>query len=79
MGKITVRQGKRYRASITLNWLQQQFATNEKLAQMFLNLGFSEVQVVGTGAVRQVSGLWPLQDASAEVPPEVDAVEEIEV
>ncbi len=79
MPLFTVRQGKRYRASIKLSWFQQQFATNEKIAKMFRDLGFTEVRVVGNGAIREVTGLWPLKDASADVPPEVHPIEEIAV
>jgi hypothetical protein len=77
MPLFTVHQGKRYRATITLN-LVERLASNEIVAQKFRNLGFSDVQVLGRGGTRSVKALWPAQDASAEIPPQIKSIDEID-
>ncbi|HEX2448196.1 MAG TPA: hypothetical protein VHK26_08415 [Methyloceanibacter sp.] len=77
MPLFTVQQGKRYRATITLGLLQS-VASNEAVAEKFQDVGFTEVEVTGSGRTREGRGLWPHSDASAEVPPEITSVEEIE-
>ena len=78
MAVCTVQNGKRYRATIKLGGLKR-FASNDMLADKFREAGFTEVDVSGSGHERQGQGLWPHADASAEVPDEITAVEEIEV
>jgi hypothetical protein len=75
---FTVHQGKRYRAIIRLGVFQG-WASNETVAAKFLEAGFTDVEVKGSGRNRLGKGLWPLPDASAEVPPEIISVDEIEV
>jgi hypothetical protein len=53
-------------------------ASNEAVAEKFQDVGFTEVEVTGSGRTREGRGLWPHSDASAEVPPEITSVEEIE-
>ena len=74
---FTVRQGKRYRATILLNWVER-LASNESVAQKFRDLGFSDVQVLGRGGARSAQALWPAQDASAEIPAQIKSIEEVE-
>ena len=78
MPVFTVHQGKRYRATITLG-LFQGLASNKTVAGKFQEAGFTEVEVSGSGRNRLGRGLWPHADASAEVPPEITSVTEIEV
>ena len=78
MSKFTVHQGRRYRAIIMLSWWEQ-IATNEKIAKMLLEVGFTEVGVTGDGHMREAKALWSLQDTTAEIPPQVHSVQEIEV
>ena len=78
MSTFTVRQGRRYRATITLGMLQS-FASNETIGDRFRALGFTEVAVMGEGDNRTVEGLWTLVDATAPLPPEITAVTELEV
>jgi hypothetical protein len=78
MPVFTVQQGKRYRATITLGFFQSRFS-NETVAGKFQEVGFTEVEVLGSGRNRLGRGLWPRADASAEVPPEITSVTEIEV
>ena len=73
-----IQQGKRYRAPITLGFFQILFS-NETVAGKFQEVGFTEVEVLGSGRNRLGRGLWPRADASAEDPPEITSVTEIEV
>jgi hypothetical protein len=76
MAKFTVRKGRRYRATIRLTGLKK-LASNETIAGVLRNAGFTEVRVEDSGGTRYAEALWPKEDASAEVPPEVVKVEEI--
>ena len=78
MPTFTVRQGRRYRATISLGMLQS-FASNETIGDKFRALGFTEVAVIGEGDTRTADGVWLLADATAPLPPEITAVTEIEV
>ena len=72
-GEFTVHQGKRYRATLALNSVEQ-LADNVLIARKFRALGFSRVRVSGSGATRRVEGVWPGKDASATMPPQIVAV-----
>jgi hypothetical protein len=79
MAKFTVRQGKRYQAAIRLGFVQS-WASNEAVAGRFQEVGFTEVEVTGSGRNRLAKGLWARPDASADLPPEiVPPVRELEV
>ena len=65
-GDFTVREGKRYRATLALNSVER-LADNALIARRFRALGFSKVRVSGTGAMRRVEGVWPRKDATADV------------
>jgi hypothetical protein len=78
MPRYTVRQGRRYRATIELGIIER-WASNETVAGKFEEVGFTEVEVAGSGRTRLGTGLWPHPDASAEIPPEIVSVDEIEV
>ena len=77
MATYTVRKGKRYRARIRLGLLQS-VASNEQVADKFREAGFTEVSISGSGRDRHGTGLWPHQDASADVPDEITSVEVME-
>jgi len=64
MSKYTVLQGQRYRATIDLGFVKS-WASNETVADY--------------GRKREATGLWPLPDATADVPDEIIAVDQIEV
>jgi hypothetical protein len=76
MSLFTVRQGKRYRATVSLNLLER-IASNEMIAQKFRDMGFSEVRVSGRGSTRRADALWPAQEASAEIPAQIKSIEEV--
>ena len=77
MPKFTVKRGRRYRAVIKLAGLKR-LASNETIANVLQSAGFSDVRVKGSGATRYAEALWPKDDATAEIPPEVVKVEEIQ-
>ena len=72
-GDFTVREGKRYCATLALNSVEQ-LADNALIARRFRALGFSRVHVSGTGAMRRVEGVWHRKDASATLPRQIVAV-----
>jgi hypothetical protein len=76
MPTFTVRRGRRYRATITLGRIER-LAGNETIAQRLRDAGFTEVRVRGTGATRTAEALWPKDDASAPLPPQVSSVVEV--
>lgn len=76
MAKFTVRKGRRYRATVKLTGLKR-LASNETIAGVFGKVGFAEVRVEGSGGTRYATGLWPKADATADIPPEVEKVEEM--
>jgi hypothetical protein len=77
MAKFTVRKGTRYRATIKLTGLKG-LASNEIVADVLRTAGFAEVDVQGSGGTRYAEAIWPKPDATAEIPPEVMKVEEID-
>jgi hypothetical protein len=74
--KFTVKQGKRYKAEISLGFFEQ-VATNEMIAGMFAKAGFTDVTVTGSGAIRYAEGRWAGADATAEMPPQIVSATEI--
>jgi len=76
MRRFTVEKGKRYEARIMLGFVQR-LATNEMVAGKFMEVGFADVVVTGSGRTRQATGLWPNHDATAEIPSEIDHIHEI--
>jgi hypothetical protein len=76
MTEYTVRQGRRYRASIKLGLIEQ-IADNRLIASKLEQAGFADVTVSGSGAHRTAEALWPHEDASAPLPDQVRAITEI--
>jgi len=76
MTTFTVRQGKRYRATISLGMLER-LASNHAIAEKLRAAGFSDVTVTGSGAVRMAEALWPNPDATAQMPNQIAAVAEV--
>jgi hypothetical protein len=74
---FTVRQGKRYQAVVTLNWFEQQVATNATIAGQLATLGFSSVVVTGAGATRQVAGTWMGADTTAQIDAHLSDIVEV--
>jgi hypothetical protein len=78
ISKYTVHQGEGYKATLQLGFFQG-WANNETIADYIRKAGFAQVKVTGSGRRREATGTWPLPDATAEVPDEVIAVDQIEV
>jgi hypothetical protein len=72
----TVRQGHRYRAHLELGWLER-VVSNATIESKLRAAGFGDVHVEGSGGSRWAFGTWPHPDASAELPSEIERVEEI--
>jgi hypothetical protein len=75
MATFTVQQGRRYRATISLGWLER-WASNETIAERLRDAGFSDVAVTGSGGTRTAQALWPGPDTTGEMPPQIVAVVE---
>jgi hypothetical protein len=76
MPSFTVRQGQRYRAIITLGWLER-WVGNDAIASKLEKAGFAEVAVAGSGGTRVAEAVWPGEDATSEMPPQVSEVAEV--
>jgi hypothetical protein len=72
-GEFTVYQGKSYRATLVLGSVEKML-DNAAIAQRFRALGLVGVRVSGSGATRKVEGMWPREDASANLPRQIVAV-----
>jgi hypothetical protein len=72
---FTIHQGKRYRAAISLNWVER-LASNEIVAQM--RSRFFGCPSIRARRYAQSRALWPAQDVSAEIPPQIKSIEEVE-
>ena len=76
MATFTLRQGKRYHATVSLGLIER-LASNEMIAEKLRETGFAEVSISGSGATRVVEALWPRADATEEMPSQVTRVVEI--
>jgi hypothetical protein len=65
-GGFTVRQGRRYHATVKLRGLEQ-WATNEMIADRLRRLGFTEIEVKGTGPIREAQARWPGPDTTSPI------------
>jgi len=74
---FTIRYGKRYQATITLSFVEQQFATNGMIAGQFAQFGFTEVTVTGDGATRQAAGRWMRAEIAVALDPHLSHVVEL--
>lgn len=77
MAFFTVRAGKRYSATIQLNWVER-LASNDRIARYLREAGFTEVSVSGKGGTRSATALWPHADRAGEIPEQIASIEEIE-
>jgi hypothetical protein len=76
MATFTVRQGRRYRATISLGMLER-LASNDTIAEKLRAAGFSDVTVTGSGPVRTAEALWPKPDTTADMPQQIATVAEV--
>jgi len=76
MATFTVRQGKRYRATVALGLLER-FASNDVIEERLRAAGFTDVRITGAGASRVAEALWPAADTTAEMPSQIADVVEL--
>lgn len=76
MATFTVRQGKRYRATISLGWIER-WAGSDTIADKLRAAGFSEVNISGSGGTRIAEALWAGPDATGDMPTQITEVVEI--
>jgi hypothetical protein len=76
MAVFTVRQGGRYRATLTLGWLER-WASNDLIAEKLRAAGFSDITVAGSGWTRIAEASWPGPDATAEMPSQITEVTDL--
>ncbi len=76
INRYDLKQGHRYRASISLGLLEQ-IADNETIAAQIRDLGFTDVHVRGGGAARIAEGRWMRSDQLVTVSPRVTELREI--
>ena len=76
MATFTVRQGKRYRATIVLKGIER-WASNDTIAERLRAAGFADVVVSGMGDKRTAEAAWPGPDNTGEMPAQIDTVVEI--
>jgi hypothetical protein len=63
---FTVRQGRRYHATVKLPGIEQWIA-NEKIAERLRKFGFSEIEVKGSGQTREVRARWTKPDVTSPI------------
>lgn len=76
MAAFTVLQGRRYRATITLGWLER-WAGNDVIIEKLRGAGFSDIVVTGSGGTRIAEAVWAGPDTSGEMPPQIIEVAEL--
>ena len=75
--KMTVRQGRRYKAVIVLGGFEQLVATNEAIAGKLTEVGFKEVKVTGDGGRRPAEGIWGKPATTASLDPHLTNIVEM--
>jgi hypothetical protein len=70
---MKLEQGQKYGAQLSLGVLER-MAGNETVAAKFLEVGFTQVVITGSGATRQAIGVWPHATREVELPSQVKSV-----
>ena len=76
--KFTVRQGRRYKANVTLSGMEQMFANNDMIKGKLTDCGFKDVSIKGDGAKRLAEGVWGRADTTAELDPHLSNIVEMQ-
>ena len=76
MPDFTLGQGRRYRATLTLGWLEQ-IAGNDRIAAELAKAGFSEINVQGDGETRIAHGVWTRESQAVALPEQVAELVEV--
>jgi hypothetical protein len=77
MAPVPLRQGRRYRATVTLSFTEQVFATNDMIKEMLTGAGFKDVTVKGDGGKRVAEGVWAKPDMPGALEPHLSGVADI--
>jgi len=64
--KLKLKQGKRYKAVVTLGWFEASVASNEMIAEKLSGVGFKEVKVTGSDTRRAAEGIWAKPDQTVQ-------------
>lgn len=75
--EFTLQKGKRYRATITLGFVER-LAGNEVIAEKFMTAGFIDVRVAGKGGTRVAEGTWNADDARPTYPAQISDISIVE-
>lgn len=67
---MRVEKGQAYSAQLSLGFFDG-MASNERVADEFRKVGFSDVTVTGTGAMREAVGTWSGETREVELPTQV--------
>jgi hypothetical protein len=70
MATFTLEAGRRYRATLSLGWIEQ-FAGNDLIAAELARAGFGEVAVSGAGENRVAEGVWTRESQEVPLPEQV--------
>ena len=76
MPEFTLGQGRRYRATLTLGWLEQ-IAGNDRIAAELAKAGFGDVVVQGDGETRVAQGVWTRESQEVALPEQVAELVEV--
>jgi len=68
--------GTNYAATITLDFLER-IASNGDIKEKFESIGFTQVQVVGSGRIRTAKGKWAGSTREVEIPEQVSNIEKL--
>lgn len=76
MADFTLTRGNRYRATLTLGWLEQ-LAGNDMIAAELMRAGFTDVSVEGAGEARTAEGVWSGESQQVPLPEQVTDLVEV--
>ena len=80
MPKFTVRKGKRYSRGDLARLASSRFASNDMVAAAARGCRLHRGRSQGLGGTeREAKALWPLEDATADIPHEIGEIVEIDV
>jgi hypothetical protein len=70
MASFTLTHGQRYKAMLTLGWLES-FASNDMIAGELAKAGFTGIEVEGSGENRVAHGVWSRDTMNVPLPEQV--------
>ena len=77
--EFTVVKGHRYRATVSLSFVEAQFGRNDQIAERLTAAGFADVEVTGDGRTRTAEATWPKDDATGPIDSHISAITDITV